>query len=317
MFVPEANRLCKFLEISALSLAFANRGGFQGKQGYLRIISNGTFSRRKRTGFHPLDWKERRGPKWFIVRESYLVCVDEPDQTEICDIFLVDDEFKLTRPTRLLKQGIHLLDWHDASKESNAPPISSRNQTSLPGETLASPRESATKIKNTRKGKRRSMSVPTAPERLNQIDPNEPAAELDWVAPDSKHLQNASSHVFYIVNSEREVKLTAKNERQMDQFIASIERMVARSIWSGKNRFDSYAPIRMNVSAQWLIDGRDYFWNLSKAILLAKERIYIHDWWLVSLFSTFGQSTGRRHTSSIEPSIFFLLSLLLPTTTRY
>ena len=25
---------------------------------------------------------------------------------------------------------------------------------------------------------------------------------------------------------------------------------------------------------------RDYFWNLSRAILLAKESIYIHDWWL-------------------------------------
>jgi phospholipase D1/2 len=25
---------------------------------------------------------------------------------------------------------------------------------------------------------------------------------------------------------------------------------------------------------------RDYFWNLSRAILLAKETIYIHDWWL-------------------------------------
>ena len=25
---------------------------------------------------------------------------------------------------------------------------------------------------------------------------------------------------------------------------------------------------------------RDYFWNLSRAILLAKETVYIHDWWL-------------------------------------
>jgi len=25
---------------------------------------------------------------------------------------------------------------------------------------------------------------------------------------------------------------------------------------------------------------RDYFWNLSRAILLAKDTIYIHDWWL-------------------------------------
>lgn len=269
MFVPEANRLCKFLEISALSLALANRGGFQGKQGYLRIMSSGAFSRRKRAGFHPMEWKERREPKWFIVRESYLICVDEPDQTEIYDIFLLDDEFQLKRPTRLLKQGIHLIDWHDARKQQHSPPI--------PQSTYVdSPEESKNKGKNKHKTKRRSMSVPTR--RSTEDDPNDPTA-TDLLGADPKH-QNASSHVFYIINSEREVKLTAKNERQMDQFIASIERMAARSIWSGKNRFDSYAPIRMNVSAQWLIDGRDYFWNLSKAILLAKERIYIHDWWL-------------------------------------
>ncbi|OAV88495.1 hypothetical protein PTTG_00875 [Puccinia triticina 1-1 BBBD Race 1] len=252
MFVPEANRLCKFLEISALSLALANRGGFQGKQGYLRIMSNGAFSRRQRAGFHPFKFKGRREPKWFIVRESYLISVDEPDQTEIYDIFLVDDEFQLKRPTRLLKQGIHLLDWHDASKEQHAPALNFENEVDPNQSAQGNPSGSG--------------------------DPDEGVtAEL---AADSRQVQHASSHVFYITNSEREVKLIAKNERQMDQFIASIERMVARSIWHGKNRFDSYAPIRMNVSAQWLIDGRDYFWNLSKAILLAKERIYIHDWWL-------------------------------------
>jgi phospholipase D1/2 len=81
MFRPEANRLCKFLEISALSIHLANVGGnsFQGKQGYLRIMSSGT-SRKKLRGFHPFEWKKRHEPKWFLVRESYIVCVDEPDQ---------------------------------------------------------------------------------------------------------------------------------------------------------------------------------------------------------------------------------------------
>lgn len=49
--------------------------------------------------------------------------------------------------------------------------------------------------------------------------------------------------------------------------------MVGKTIWAGKNRFDSFAPIRMNASAQWLVDGRDYFWSLSRAIMLAKEKI--------------------------------------------
>ena len=27
------------------------------------------------------------------------------------------------------------------------------------------------------------------------------------------------------------------------------------SFWSGRNRFDSFAPIRLNVATQWLVDG--------------------------------------------------------------
>lgn len=41
----------------------------------------------------------------------------------------------------------------------------------------------------------------------------------------------------------------------MLQFIASLERMAAQSHWTGNNRFGSFAPIRLNVSAQWLVDG--------------------------------------------------------------
>jgi phospholipase D1/2 len=66
----------------------------------------------------------------------------------------------------------------------------------------------------------------------------------------------------------------------MHQFIVSMERVAMQCIWAGRNRFDSFAPIRVNVAAQWLVDGRDYFWNLSRAINMAKSRIYIHDWWI-------------------------------------
>ncbi|EEB89741.1 hypothetical protein MPER_12129, partial [Moniliophthora perniciosa FA553] len=43
---------------------------------------------------------------------------------------------------------------------------------------------------------------------------------------------------------------------------------------------DSLLPIGQNVAVQWLVEGRDYFWNLSRALSLARETIYIHDWWL-------------------------------------
>lgn len=69
-------------------------------------------------------------------------------------------------------------------------------------------------------------------------------------------------------------------QRQMHQFIISMERIAMECIWAGRNRFDSFAPVRLNVAAQWLVDGRDYFWNLSRAMNMAKSRIYIHDWWI-------------------------------------
>jgi phospholipase D1/2 len=44
----------------------------------------------------------------------------------------------------------------------------------------------------------------------------------------------------------------------MLQWIAALEKVAATSHFTGSNRFDSFAPIRMNVSAQWLVDGVSY-----------------------------------------------------------
>lgn len=92
--------------------------------------------------------------------------------------------------------------------------------------------------------------------------------------------QHPQHHQFKMKNSERRVNLVAKNERQLEQFVSSIEKMTDSTPWSKKHRFGSFAPVRTNVAAQWLVDGRDYFWNVSRAIYNAKDVIYIHDWWL-------------------------------------
>ena len=68
IFRPEANRVCKFLEISALAIQLATSGGHSGKQGYLRVMSSGA-SRKKLPGVHPFSFKQRHEPKWFIIRE--------------------------------------------------------------------------------------------------------------------------------------------------------------------------------------------------------------------------------------------------------
>jgi phospholipase D1/2 len=41
----------------------------------------------------------------------------------------------------------------------------------------------------------------------------------------------------------------------MDQWITALEKVGMRSHWAGTNRFNSFAPIRLNVSVQWLADG--------------------------------------------------------------
>lgn len=81
-------------------------------------------------------------------------------------------------------------------------------------------------------------------------------------------------------NSEREMKLLCKSESILKQWVSSIENMASSTIWSKPNRFESFAPVRQSCYAKLLVDGRDYFWALSEALLAAKDCIFIHDWWL-------------------------------------
>jgi hypothetical protein len=37
--------------------------------------------------------------------------------------------------------------------------------------------------------------------------------------------------------------------------MTALEKAAKQSNWVGNNRFDSFAPIRLNVAAQWLVDG--------------------------------------------------------------
>ena len=210
IFRPESNRLCKFLELSALGVRLAAEGSYHGKEGFLIIQSGkGVDFRRLWT---PNLVKGRHGPKWFLVRHSYVVCVDSPEEMNIYDVFLVDCDFKIeTKKKRL--------------------PI--RDQK---------PKELAKSAKQSAK--------PTQHHRLK------------------------------LQNSERKLKLLAKNERQLHQFEESIKFVSLNTPWAKKNRFDSFAPLRPNCFAQWLVDGRDYMWNVSRAIGMAKDVIYIHDWWL-------------------------------------
>ncbi|KAF4627562.1 hypothetical protein G7Y89_g10591 [Cudoniella acicularis] len=208
IFRADSNRLCRFLELSALGVRLAAEGSYHGKEGFLVIQSSkGLDFRRLLT---PKNVFARHSPKWFLVRHSYIVCVDSPENMHIYDVYLADSKFEIQKKRRKLK-------------EMGGKEILENAQTS------------------------------------------------------AKHPQH---HSLKLQNGERKIKLLAKNERQLRQFEESLEYMLKNTPWSKPNRFGSFAPVRTGVYAQWLVDGRDYMWNVSRAINMAKDVIYIHDWWL-------------------------------------
>jgi phospholipase D1/2 len=210
MFRADSNRLCRFLELSALGVRLAAEGSYHGKECYLHIQpSKGLDFRRALT---PAKVVSRRSRKWFLVRQSYIVCVESPENMNIFDVYLVDAKFSIS------------------SKRGKVQAISSQ-------------------------------------EKKAEID-------LTVEAPPDKH------HTMTLRSSERKIRLFSRNQSVMKQFEDSINQMLKQTPWYEEKRFDSFAPVRTNVFAQWLVDGRDYMWNVSRAINMARDVIYIHDWWL-------------------------------------
>ncbi|KAL2862930.1 phospholipase D [Aspergillus lucknowensis] len=208
IFKPDSNRLCKFLELSALGVRLAAEGSYHGKEGYLMIQSSKGLDFRR--AFTPSMVKRRHSPKWFLVRHSYVVCVDSPEEMNIYDVFLVDPFFKLQTQKVSLR--------HQKAK--------------------------------------------------------------DFARSATESARHPQHHTLRLENSERKLRLLARNERQLHQFEDSIRFMVSNTLWASPNRFDSFAPVRQRCFAQWLVDGRDHMWVVSRAINQAKDVIYIHDWWL-------------------------------------
>jgi len=90
---------------------------------------------------------------------------------------------------------------------------------------------------------------------------------VEWRAlgtPLTPAMSETSKHHFFIVqNQERRWKLGSASDKKMMQFIQSIQSMRHATPWAQKHRFDSFAPVRQNVQAQWLVDGvRTYLMRL-------------------------------------------------------
>ncbi|KAI2640170.1 phospholipase D [Xylaria nigripes] len=218
MFRPDSNRLCKFLELSALGVRLAAEGNFHGKECYMHIQSTkGIDFRRVLT---PQKVIARHSRKWFLVRQNYIAVVESPATMNIYDVYLVDPMFQVKSKKSKLRRFGKLI-------KGNA----------------------------------------------NKAKGNEMTHYSDEEIPE-KH------HSLKIFTAERKIKLFSRNQTILQQFEQSILDMLKQTQWHQPHRFGSFAPVRKNAFAQWLVDGRDYMWNVSRAISMAQDVIYIHDWWL-------------------------------------
>ncbi|SMN19300.1 similar to Saccharomyces cerevisiae YKR031C SPO14 Phospholipase D, catalyzes the hydrolysis of phosphatidylcholine, producing choline and phosphatidic acid [Maudiozyma saulgeensis] len=102
--------------------------------------------------------------------------------------------------------------------------------------------------------------------------------ELDWDLENSKSI--STNLLITLQNSERKLQIICKSEASLKLWVSSFTLMAKSTVWSRKNRFNSFAPVRQNAFCKLLVDGRDYFWSLSEALKRAQDVIYIHDWWL-------------------------------------
>ncbi|KAK5120711.1 hypothetical protein LTR85_006069 [Meristemomyces frigidus] len=115
IFRADSTRLCKFLEVSALAIRLSAEGGWQGKQGLLTIYSGQSREVQKKRllglamgGFAALgnSIAERHKPRWFLVRHSYLVCVDGPESSAPYDVFLVDADFRTEKAQKRIAGSV-------------------------------------------------------------------------------------------------------------------------------------------------------------------------------------------------------------------
>ncbi|KAI0912053.1 phospholipase D [Ustulina deusta] len=218
MFRPDSNRLCKFLELSALGVRLAAEGNFHGKECYMHIQSTkGIDFRRVLT---PQKVIARHSRKWFLVRQNYIAVVESPATMNIYDVYLVDPLFRVeSKKSKLKRFGRKIKGNTEKEKGSDA---------------------------------------------ANFTDEEVP----------EKH------HTLKVFTAERKIKLFSRNQTILRQFEQSVLDMLKQTQWHQPHRFGSFAPVRRNAFAQWLVDGRDYMWNVSRAISMAQDVIYIHDWWL-------------------------------------
>ncbi|UJR30086.1 hypothetical protein I4U23_017627 [Adineta vaga] len=73
---------------------------------------------------------------------------------------------------------------------------------------------------------------------------------------------------------------TTRNCEEWRQHLENLQEQAKGFLHATASRFNSFAPIREKQLAYWFINGKSYMEAVAKALLTAKEEIFITDWWL-------------------------------------
>ena len=102
--------------------------------------------------------------------------------------------------------------------------------------------------------------------------------DQDFVADSGLKLTGVQ-HGVRIHNMSRQLVVKTKNAKDLAEYLNGYARQYALE-FINPNRYGSFSPIRRDVHCQWFVDGSAYFEAVAQAIQMAKEEIYIADWWL-------------------------------------
>lgn len=99
---------------------------------------------------------------------------------------------------------------------------------------------------------------------------------------DKSELTQGIRKGLHLSNMQRELLLKCFSADEADEWKAEIEKILRGPghIWTLEHPFNSSFPVRSNVYGQWFADGRPFMEHAANMMEIAKEEIFITDWWL-------------------------------------
>ncbi|CAF3006931.1 unnamed protein product [Rotaria sp. Silwood2] len=101
------------------------------------------------------------------------------------------------------------------------------------------------------------------------------------VAHSRHHIDNY--YRIKIKNLQCKIVVKCRTSHECEEWMQNFKILIEQAygfIDRHANRFNSYAPIRENQRAHWFINGKSYMKAVARALLTAKEEVFITDWWL-------------------------------------